>query len=223
MWRRILKWGWAGLLTVSMIITLLNGRLVAESITTVSNISPLIVIQDLVLIVAVIGTYEGVIKLAPFMNWSWLSLFSHADEDTGALVREEGTNLNVVPIEIPWFGLFFCALLLANVPYYAYLEETWFREGLNTWREGVAWSLIFGFVHCLIGVPIGMGLAISIAGLWFTHEYFVGGIPLSTAYHTAYNFILLGTIFAVLLIVHFAPIKSKRKRQRKRRYKRRHA
>ena len=48
-------------------------------------------------------------------------------------------------------------------------------------------SITFGLVHCIIGVPIGVGLALSLAGVWFTIQYIKGGLDRSTLYHSAYN------------------------------------
>jgi hypothetical protein len=61
----------------------------------------------------------------------------------------------------------------------------------------------FGMVHCLIGIPIGVGMALSIGGGYFTWCYLRGyrateseaaGVTESTRAHLAYNL----SVFAII-------------------------
>ena len=109
-----------------------------------------------------------------------------------------------------YFGLAFLVLLAVNLPRYAHMEEEWFREGTISWEQGLLMSALFGLAHCLVGVPIGAGLAISVAGLWFTHQYFVGGVELSTIHHATYNLILVSILFLFLTLKHIVELTEKK-------------
>jgi hypothetical protein len=128
-------------------------------------------------------------------GFTWLRLLA-----TPADGPVEGVNLMVAPATIPWFGFAFLALLMFNVPRLARLEEDVFRRGTRGWRDGCLRSVKFGLAHCLIGVPIGWGLALSVGGLWFTWHYFRGGVRRAWFYHVIYNLMLL-TILGVWLAV----------------------
>ncbi len=86
------------------------------------------------------------------------------------------------------------------------IEEKWFRLGTQNWFEGLYMSLFFGIVHCLVGIPIAAGLAITFAGLWFTHQYFIGGIELSALHHTTYNLVAVSILFIILILKHVADL-----------------
>ena len=46
----------------------------------------------------------------------------------------------------------------------------------RTWLQGIYRSLVFGLAHLPMGIPLGAALALSIGGLWFTYQYFRGGV-----------------------------------------------
>ncbi|MBX7133034.1 MAG: hypothetical protein K1X67_10190 [Fimbriimonadaceae bacterium] len=124
-------------------------------------------------------------------GFSWLNLLARRGES--------GTNLMVAPAGIPYFGVFFYLLLMLNIPRLARIEEYRFRLRTRDWPHAVRRSIRFGLAHCIIGVPIGFGLAISIGGLWFSYQYFRGGIRRSILAHTVYNWTVLALLggFAV--------------------------
>jgi hypothetical protein len=120
-------------------------------------------------------------------GWSWLSLLARPQDGP-----EPGRNLMAEGLRIPGFAYLFVALLLLNVPRLAKNEERAFRQGVRGWRTAAFESLKFGMAHCLVGVPIGFGLALALAGAWFAWQYSKGGLRRSTAYHALHNWILLG-------------------------------
>lgn len=113
------------------------------------------------------------------MGFSWLNLFG-----------QRGANINTAAADIKYFGVAFVLLLMVSLPRLAESEENLFRQGTTSWADGIKRSLLFGLVHCLVGVPLGVGLALSIAGLFFTALYFRGGTKLSTQAHFQYNLIV---------------------------------
>lgn len=131
--------------------------------------------------------FVGLVELLPgIMGASWLNLFG-----------SEGKNVLAFGDEVKFFGVLFFLLLLLALPKLAILEEESFREGTESWPEGIFRSIVFGLVHMIVGVPLGAGLAITIAGLVFTRQYFKGGVRLSALTHFHYNVIAV----SILLII----------------------
>lgn len=202
MW--LAKFAWCLLLTVLMVADLFNYEMMAESRKILSGITPLIVCQNFLLLMAMLGFYVGLVRFAPCLDWSWLSLFSKPDRRTGQSVRCEGGNVHLIPARIKYFGLAYLLLLAVHVPRFARIEEEWFRQGTLDWQQGMWFSLLFGLAHCLVGVPLAAGLAIALNGLWLTRQYFIGGIGLSGIHHAAFNLTVLSLMFFVLILGHFA-------------------
>ena len=129
------------------------------------------------------------------LGFTWLQIFSSPDH------KEAGTNLMVAgATKIPAFGVLFLVLFMANIPRLARIEEEQFRRGTKDWKDGAWRSLRFGLAHCIVGVPVGIGLALGLGGLWFTYQYFKGGVGRSTVYHSIYNWILAVFLFVFLVL-----------------------
>lgn len=101
-------------------------------------------------------------------------------------------NINFIPFDYRLLRYPFMAVLLFNLPTLAFIEELVFRHGFGiyptmSWGDAVLRSLGFGLIHCLVGVPLRIGFIMTIGGLWFSHQYFAGGIVLATLSHFAYN------------------------------------
>ena len=162
-----------------------------------ARICPVLVAIVFGLIIAAFTYPTGV--FAKVLQWSWLSLIASKEDSA------QGTNLVVAAgTNIPYFGVVFLALLFFNLPGMARNEEEMFRRGTKSWWDGVPRSLAFGMMHCIVGVPVAVGLALMIPGLWFTQEYFKGGIDRSTRVHAFYNMIMvpgLG-VYAILATLH---------------------
>ena len=144
-------------------------------------------------VLAAVLAAAGVLLLVPGLDWGWWSSIGGVGNPvTGSTERTSGTVLEWL---IP---LVFVLLLLPALPLFAEAEERRFRAGAEHWSLGRrAWrGVVFGLVHALIGIPIGVALALSIGGWYFTWWYLRGGIIESTRAHTAYN----GVIILVLLL-----------------------
>lgn len=143
----------------------------------------------------------GGLLLVPGLSWGWWSAIGGVGSPVlGVSSRQSGSALEwLVPAV-------FAVMLLPALPLFAEAEERRFRAGAETWsaRRRVARAVQFGLIHCLIGIPIGVGMALSIGGGYFTWAYFRGfrrsdgsrdqAIAESTRAHLAYNV----TIFAVI-------------------------
>ena len=203
---KLLKGAWCILLTLPMGAGFWDEKQMHENWEVFSRISISVVLQNLLVICVVIATFIALTKVAPFLKWSWFSLFTRENPETGEETPHEGTNIHLIPSNVKYFGLVFLVILAINLPEYAHMEEKWFREGTISWQHGLFLSLLFGMVHCIVGVPLGAGLAISVAGIWFTHQYFAGGVELSTVHHTTYNLILVSILFLGLLLKHIVDL-----------------
>jgi hypothetical protein len=109
--------------------------------------------------------------------------------------------------------LVFFILLVPALPLFAEAEERMFRLGAERrtrWGR-LRRSVEFGLVHAIIGIPIGVALALSIGGLYFTSRYMRvfrrtgdenAAMLESTRAHTAYN----ATVLVLIVIaVIFSP------------------
>lgn len=125
----------------------------------------------------------------PFL---WLAswLFGYGNGNGGANVVATG-------FQWKWYVVCFLPVFLFAIPSFAEFEEEKFRKGTMNWKNGAVRSVGFGLAHLIALIPIGVAFALTIGGLWFTHQYFKGGTARSTIYHAAYNSIL-GT-FALIM------------------------
>lgn len=137
------------------------------------------------LIVVVVARFLSRFDL---LNRSWMY---HLSSNSG--------NLNTISLKLPIIGIFMWVLLIANLPALAHIEEDVFRKGTLNWSDALIRSVAFGLFHCLVGVTIAVGLALSVGGLWFSFQYFRGGVERSTTYHLSYNLLLL-VVFALLTL-----------------------
>jgi hypothetical protein len=153
------------------------------------------------LLVAVV-TVASTLLLVPGLDWGWWSaLGGYGNPVTGGTESTAGTTLE-------WLlPLAFVLLLLPALPLFAEAEERRFRLGAEhwSWPRRVRSCVTFGLVHALIGIPIGVALALSVGGAWFLRSYLrawgerrsaIDGLIESTRMHLAYN----GTIVALLLV-----------------------
>jgi hypothetical protein len=153
----------------------------------------------------VLFTYVG-LSYVPGMEWGWWTAIGGVGNPVfGSTDRTTGTALEwAVP-------LVFLLLLFPALPLFAEAEERIFRLGSerrSTFRR-ILKAIQFGLVHALIGIPIGVALALSLGGGYFTVMYLrgyrqggqPGGLLESTRAHLAYNGeILLLAITALLTL-----------------------
>jgi hypothetical protein len=134
-------------------------------------------------LIAVILTAYGLIQVPGLDFGWWTAIGGLGNPVTGGTDRTAGTPLEWL---IP---LVFLLLLTPALPLFAEREEIMFREGAE--HRSVAGRLRraveFGLAHALIGIPIGVALALSVGGIYFTWRYLKGGVPESTRAHLAYN------------------------------------
>jgi hypothetical protein len=97
----------------------------------------------------------------------WTAIGGQGNPVVGVTDTTSGTPLEwIVP-------MLFVLVLIPVVPLFAEREEVMFREGAEhwSWSRRVYKCVQFGLVHALIGIPIGVALALSIGGAYFMTAY----------------------------------------------------
>lgn len=173
----------------SLVQTLWGRGRLAESWALVRRLRVRPFLANLGPIAAVLVAFAGLYQL-PWLRWGWWTLVSGAPGN--AVVSAASGSL--------WVFAPFLVLLAVAMPQLVLAEEELFREGTRTWRHAFPRSLLFGLMHLVPGVPIAAALALTIAGVWFTRQYFRGGVARSTTYHLAWNY----EIVAIVAIVAVA-------------------
>ena len=156
-------------------------------------------------VLIVVLAVASVLLFVPGLSWGWWSAIGGIGSPVlGVSERDSGGPLQwLIPAA-------FAVMLLPALPLFAEAEERRFRAGAEQWstRRRVGRAVQFGLVHCLIGIPIGVGLALSIGGLYFTWAYLRGfrasggsqqaAVAESTRAHLAYNITIFLVIAATL-------------------------
>lgn len=120
-----------------------------------------------------------------------------------------------------WYAVVFLPVLALALPWLARTEEESYRRRTRNWLDGSLRSLRFGLSHLLMLIPLGASLALTLAGLFFTWQYFQGaadpraaaipdpdiradvqrelGVRRSTLYHAAFNTTLVTALFITII------------------------
>lgn len=160
---------------------------------------PIHFIASIPVLVAVIMTSGLLVLYVPVMDMNpilWvLSLLFGWGDGVGS------GNIVFTGIQWKYYAMFFLPVLFFALPSLARYEEEGFREGTRDWVHGLKRSVIFGLVHLTALIPLGAALALSIGGIWFTYQYFRGGVECSTLYHSVYNSVLVAILFVAMVIL----------------------
>lgn len=188
---QVARYAWTALLTWMLVRDLRGGRLRAAW-AVARRMTLRVFVQNVFVIAVTVAVALTLLRLFPALDRSWLYLLPGAGDHAG--------NLGLMPVQIKYFGIAFLLLFAVSIPELARREETRYRRGTRDWRQGMWRSLRFGLAHCVVGVPLYGGLALTVGGLWFTFQYFRGGVEGSTLHHTAYNWIIVsGALVAAIL------------------------
>ena len=97
------------------------------------------------------------------------------------------------------------SILILLIPKASYWEEIRFRHNITEFKKSIISNIKFGMAHCLVGVPLWIGIILALIGFVYTfkyiHEYkktnnLDSALEASTSLHGKYN-----TILVVLLII----------------------
>jgi hypothetical protein len=165
------------------------------------HIWPVPFVLTLVLVVAILLVQLPVLSF----GW-WTAIGGTGNPVTGSTSQTDGTALAWI---IP---LVFLALLLPGIPLFALREEELFREGCErwSWPRRVLKAVEFGLVHTIIGIPIGVALALSIGGGYFqwvylrgfrrSHDPLVSTLESARA-HTVYNGVIVVLVAVSVVLI----------------------
>lgn len=153
-------------------------------------------------LVAVIVAAWTLTSIPPLDFGWWTAIGGQGNPAFGATERTAGTPLETI---IP---IVFVVLLIPALPLLVRREEEVFRLGAEgwSWPKRVGMVVGFGLVHAVIGIPIGVAMALSIGGAYFMAFYLRAwrrtgsrreALLESTRRHLAYN----ATIVAIVVLV----------------------
>ncbi len=120
----------------------------------------LMLLEVVCLSLVVAAAFIAIIELFPITSYGWTSL-----------MVKNSTNIMFAPATLipkngqlgtKVFGVFFLLLFLLAVPFMAKAEEDLFRRGKSGPKSIVINSIYFGLSHLIVGVPLGVALALII-------------------------------------------------------------
>jgi hypothetical protein len=166
------------------------------------------------IVVLVVAT---VLIQIPGLSWGWWSAIGGVGTPAlGVSKNSHGPLEWIIPA-------LFVVMLVPALPLFAESEERMFRAGAqhrSNWRRARR-AVEFGLVHAIIGIPIGVALALSCGGAYFTWAYLRGyrrgddvlvdpeaddrrreahGVMESTRSHLAYNLTIVALVGAAVAL-----------------------
>lgn len=164
---------------------------------------------------AALAVLLGVIVLAfialqiPILQIGWFTMITgHTGNAAVAPITDMSKSASLLLRIVP---IVFLIALLFIMPFVVRIEEEMFRAGHVKLPAMVCQSVKFGLMHCILGIPLGIGMALSLAGMFFAIIYRraalengqEAGLWASTAAHTAYNAwaICIGLLVALVAVV----------------------
>ncbi|HET9771833.1 MAG TPA: hypothetical protein VFS16_13155 [Acidimicrobiia bacterium] len=156
-------------------------------------------------VLAAVMAAATVLLSIPGLDFGWWTAIGGEGNPAVGVGREgaAGPFEAVLPI-------IFMSLLLIGLPLLVEGEEWVFRRGAQS-RSRAAnarRSVLFGLVHAVVGVPIGVALALSVGGAYFTWAYLRAwdatgdedaALAESTRAHLGYNLVIAGLIVLALV------------------------
>jgi hypothetical protein len=150
----------------------------------------------------------------PGLSWGWWSMFGGEGSILLGRVQDGEESRAIVSM----ISAFLMSAFIVVVPPLAMREEQIFRMGSERRapKDRITNAVFFGLLHSVMGIPIGVALALSLGGIWFTSRYLSGykkariagqglvesqeaGIRESTLYHMAWNWTVLALVISLML------------------------
>jgi hypothetical protein len=168
-----------------------TGRARHRTAEIVRGLRPRHFLRAAVVLAAVLALATVLVQVPGLSFGWWTALGGTGNVIVGSTSRTSGTPLAwLVPAV-------FLLLLVPALALLAEREEVMFRSGAEQWsfKRRVVTGLKFGLAHLIMGIPIGVALALSVGGWYFTWAYLRGfrrggreaGLLESTRSHLAYN------------------------------------
>jgi hypothetical protein len=152
----------------------------------------------------VVAAAFGLTAIPPLSFGWWTAIGGQGNPAFGVTDRTAGTPLELI---IP---IVFVVLLIPALPLLVRREEELFRLGAEEWSTAkrIGKAVLFGLVHALVGIPVGVALALSIGGAYFTLAYLrmwrrTGSrreaLFESARCHLAYNAVIVALVVVLLV------------------------
>lgn len=141
----------------------------------------------------------------PGLDFGWWTALGGQGNPVVGVGRPEATP-GVLETLVP---VVFVTLLILGLPLLVEGEEWVFRRGAQhrTRAANARRSVLFGLVHAVVGIPVGVAIALSVGGFYFTWAYLRvwrrtgsedDALAESTRSHLAYNLVIAVLIIAAL-------------------------
>jgi hypothetical protein len=145
-----------------------------------------------------------VLLAIPGLDFGWWTAIGGEGNPAVGVGREGAAG----PLEAV-LPVVFMSLLLVGLPLLVEGEEWVFRRGAEhrSRAANARRSVLFGLVHALVGVPMGVAIALSVGGFYFTWTYLrmwratrseEAALAESTRSHLAYNLVIAAIIVVAL-------------------------
>jgi hypothetical protein len=172
--------------------------------TLVTGLRPRHFLRAVPVLAGVLAVATPLIAI-PGLDFGWWTAIGGEGNPVVGVGRKSATP-GALETVIP---IIFVTLLLVGLPLLVEGEEWVFRKGAQ-YRSRAAnarRSILFGLVHALVGIPIGVALALSVGGFYFTWAYLrvwratgseEAALAESTRSHLAYNLVIAGIVIVAL-------------------------
>lgn len=121
---------------------------------------------EVLLGIAIMIAVSVLLYQIPFLQWGWTQLIF--DKPVNIVAAPTNTGSSALD---KWIGIPFLLLLVVAIPKLAHSEEKAFRSKVTDFGGIVLNSIEFGLIHCIVGVPLAVGLGLGIGGLLFAIKY----------------------------------------------------
>ena len=155
------------------------------------------------LVVAVISLLVLIEPYIPqFLRFGLFSLLDKGGTNANVEIIKQSSSISILLMLVVF------AILMLLVPKAAMWEEEKFRYGITELKKSIFTNVKFGMLHCLVGVPIWIGIVLIFIGFAYTLKYLSTykkykdhdlAVWSSTSLHGKYNVILI-VLLAIALI-----------------------
>lgn len=131
------------------------------------------------LLILVLSLFSLLSYTFPFLKYGWMHLFMSQGGSLIGTTAAVERGLSGNPVHFIQTILFFLLLLYA-MPHIVTVEEEIFRKGILDIPTILLNSTKFGLAHCLVGLPLSVGIALIPLGIFF-------GLCYRRSYYKAIN------------------------------------
>jgi hypothetical protein len=158
----------------------------------------------LLIIILVITLLVVVEPFVPkFLKWGLFSLLGKDGTNANIEIIQQSSKVSSVLMIVVF------SILILLIPKASYWEEIRFRYNITEFKKSILSNIKFGMAHCLVGVPLWVGMVLILIGFIYTLKYIYeykktndldSALESSTSLHGKYNTILVGLLIIALLL-----------------------